>query len=309
MMSSDKLIRIGTRDSPLALWQAKTVQNQLLEKGFESMIVPIKSKGDLNLEIPLYEMGIVGIFTKTLDLALLQGEIDLAVHSMKDVPTRLPDGIVQTAVLKRGDSTDILVIKEEIDFGRNCVIATSSLRRKAQWMYRYPHHIMVSLRGNVNTRLAKLAKENWDGAIFANVGLSRIGLLPKNHIRLDWMLPAPAQGAIVVMARRDDKQAIRASQILNHVPSDMTTYTERMFLRTLEGGCSAPIAALSFIGETKIYLTGKLFSLEGDQVIEVQKECPRDEYKTLGQSAAEEILSRGGNEWMEEIRKVASRKK
>lgn len=308
-MSSDKLIRIGTRDSPLALWQAKTVQNQLLEKGFESMIVPIKSKGDLNLEIPLYEMGIVGIFTKTLDLALLQGEIDLAVHSMKDVPTRLPDGIVQTAVLKRGDSTDILVIKEEIDFGRNCVIATSSLRRKAQWMYRYPHHIMVSLRGNVNTRLAKLAKENWDGAIFANVGLSRIGLLPKNHIRLDWMLPAPAQGAIVVMARRDDKQAIRASQILNHVPSDMTTYTERMFLRTLEGGCSAPIAALSFIGETKIYLTGKLFSLEGDQVIEVQKECPRDEYKTLGQSAAEEILSRGGNEWMEEIRKVASRKK
>lgn len=308
-MSSDKLIRIGTRDSPLALWQAKTVQNQLLEKGFESMIVPIKSKGDLNLEIPLYEMGIVGIFTKTLDLALLQGEIDLAVHSMKDVPTRLPDGIVQTAVLKRGDSTDILVIKEEIDFGRNCVIATSSLRRKAQWMYRYPHHIMVSLRGNVNTRLAKLAKENWDGAIFANVGLSRIGLLPKNHIRLDWMLPAPAQGAIVVMARRDDRQAIRASQILNHVPSDMTTYTERMFLRTLEGGCSAPIAALSFIGETKIYLTGKLFSLEGDQVIEVQKECPRDEYKTLGQSAAEEILSRGGNEWMEEIRKVASRKK
>lgn len=308
-MSSDKLIRIGTRDSPLALWQAKTVQNQLLEKGFESMIVPIKSKGDLNLEIPLYEMGIVGIFTKTLDLALLQGEIDLAVHSMKDVPTRLPDGIVQTAVLKRGDSTDILVIKEEIDFGRNCVIATSSLRRKAQWMYRYPHHIMVSLRGNVNTRLAKLTKENWDGAIFANVGLSRIGLLPKNHIRLDWMLPAPAQGAIVVMARRDDRQAIRASQILNHVPSDMTTYTERMFLRTLEGGCSAPIAALSFIGETKIYLTGKLFSLEGDRVIEVQKECPRDEYKTLGQSAAEEILSRGGNEWMEEIRKVASRKK
>lgn len=308
-MSSDKLIRIGTRDSPLALWQAKTVQNQLLEKGFESMIVPIKSKGDLNLEIPLYEMGIVGIFTKTLDLALLQGEIDLAVHSMKDVPTRLPDGIVQTAVLKRGDSTDILVIKEEIDFGRNCVIATSSLRRKAQWMYRYPHHIMVSLRGNVNTRLAKLAKENWDGAIFANVGLSRIGLLPKNHIRLDWMLPAPAQGAIVVMARRDDRQTIRASQILNHVPSDMTTYTERMFLRTLEGGCSAPIAALSFIGETKIYLTGKLFSLEGDRVIEVQKECPRDEYKTLGQSAAEEILSRGGNEWMEEIRKVASRKK
>lgn len=308
-MSSDKLIRIGTRDSPLALWQAKTVQNQLLERGFESMIVPIKSRGDLNLETPLYEMGIVGIFTKTLDIALLQGEIDLAVHSMKDVPTRLPEGIVQAAVLKRGDSADILVVKKEINFDRNCVIATSSLRRKTQWMYRYPHHRMVSLRGNVNTRLAKLAIEDWNGAIFANAGLSRIGLLPKNHIRLDWMLPAPAQGAIVVVARKDDRQAIQASQLLNHIPSDLTTHAERMFLRSLEGGCSAPIAALSFINESKIYLTGKLYSLEGDRVIEVQKECSVDEYKTLGQSAAAEVLSSGGREWMEEIRKITSRKK
>ncbi len=196
----DKVIRIGTRDSELALWQANTVKFQLEKLGYKTELVPVKSTGDLILDKPLYEMGITGIFTKTLDVAMLNGTVDIAVHSMKDVPTALPIGIVQTAVLQRANYSDILVTKGEIDYTKSCTIATGSLRRKAQWLHRYPHHTVVDLRGNVNTRLQKLNDNDWQGAIFAKAGLERINVLPKNHEVLEWMLPAPAQGAMVIVA-------------------------------------------------------------------------------------------------------------
>jgi len=195
-----KIIRIGTRESQLALWQANKVRKELAELGYESEIVPIKSTGDIILDKPLYELGITGVFTKNLDIAMLNGDIDIAVHSLKDVPTVLPEGIVQGAVLKRANYNDILVLKDtEEFFGQpNGVIATGSLRRKAMWLNRYPTHKVVDLRGNVNTRLQKLQDNDWNGAVFAAAGLERIGKRPKGAINLSWMIPAPAQGAIMV---------------------------------------------------------------------------------------------------------------
>ena len=168
-----RTIRIGTRDSELALWQANNVKTKLENLGYVAQLEAVKSEGDLILDKPLYEMGITGIFTKSLDVAMLNGSVDIAVHSMKDVPTKLPLGIVQTAVLERASSEDILVAKGEIDFEKPCTIATGSLRRKAQWLHRYPNHTVVDLRGNINTRLQKLKENTWQGAIFAKAGLER----------------------------------------------------------------------------------------------------------------------------------------
>ncbi|HTD93923.1 MAG TPA: hydroxymethylbilane synthase, partial [Chitinophagaceae bacterium] len=202
------IIRIGTRESQLAVWQATRVSELLSHQGHHSELVYIKSEGDTDLVTPLYEMGVQGIFTKSLDIALLQGRIDLAVHSMKDVPVVLPLGLVQVAVLKRGSYKDILVTRPDRstkDSADPLRIATSSIRRKAQWLNRYPGSQIENLRGNVNTRLKKLAESDWDGAIFAAAGLERIGLRPDNSTDLDWMLPAPAQGAIMVVGRMEDR--------------------------------------------------------------------------------------------------------
>jgi hydroxymethylbilane synthase len=201
-------IRIGTRESQLAVWQAMQVKEMLEVEGMAAVLVPIKSEGDIDLKTPLYEMGVQGIFTRSLDIALLNNTIDIAVHSMKDVPTQLPRGVAQAAVLKRGPVHDLLVYKGDADFLHHrdsaARIATSSIRRQAQWLHRYPHHQIHNLRGNVNTRLRKLAEEDWQAAIFAQAGLERIGLRPEKSIVLEWMLPAPAQGAIVVAARAND---------------------------------------------------------------------------------------------------------
>ncbi|MDO9261960.1 MAG: hydroxymethylbilane synthase, partial [Flavobacteriaceae bacterium] len=164
-----KIIRIGTRSSELALWQANLVAKQLKNKGYQSEIIEINSKGDIVLDKPLYRLGVVGVFTRNLDIAMLKGEIDIAVHSLKDVPTDLPDGIVQAAVLERANYHDILVYKNDTNFlnDENAILATGSLRRKAQWLNKYPTHSVVDLRGNVNTRLQKLQDNLWNGAIFA----------------------------------------------------------------------------------------------------------------------------------------------
>lgn len=298
----NKTIRIGTRDSKLAMWQAKTVQKQLEDLGYTTTLVPIKSTGDIILDIPLYEMNMVNVFTKTLDDAMLCGKIDLAVHSMKDMPTELPKEIVLTAVLKRGSTSDILVYKDPLNLEAACTIATSSLRRKAQWLHRFPNHNLVSLRGNVIKRLEELKDNDWHGAIFAKAGLERIGVLPKEHISLDWMLPAPAQGAVAVVAMKNDPFVMEASKKLNVEDSFRITYVERMFLRELENGVSAPIAALAHIENDTIYLKGNLFSIDGKKNLQVAKACPIAEYITLGQKAAQDILHQGGRSIMDEIK-------
>ena len=302
----NKTIRIGTRDSELALWQAKTVEKQLNDLGYKTEIIAVKSDGDIVLDKPLYELGITGIFTKTLDVAMIQGKIDIAVHSMKDVPTLLPNGIVQGAVLERASAFDILVYKENLDFltSENSVIASSSLRRKASWLHKYPTHTIEDIRGNVNTRLQKVADSNWGGAIFAEAGLERINLKPEKAIVLDWMIPAPAQGAMVVVCNADDFFSLDAVSQLNHIETEICTYIERQFLRTLEGGCTAPIGAIATYNEKEdvIDFTGVLLSIDGKQKLEVTKTVAVSEWKKLGFHTAQEILSNGGESIMLSIK-------
>lgn len=301
----NKPIRIGTRDSELAMWQAQTVEKLLTNLGHNVTLVPVKSTGDIILDKPLYELGITGVFTKTLDVALLKGEIDVAVHSMKDVPTALPQGITQSAVLQRGNTKDILVHKGFLpEKNVPYKIATSSLRRKAQWLHKFGNHEVDDLRGNVNSRLRKLAESDWNGAIFASAGLERINLLPQDYTELDWMIPAPAQGAIVVVSRTDDAELLDILCQINDIETEITTYIERQFLRTLEGGCTAPIGAIAQYNEhdDTIHFKGILLSLDGKQKFEIQKDVPIDEWKKLGFFAAKEILENGGEILMKELK-------
>ena len=300
-----KTIRIGTRDSELALWQAHTVQKQLEDLGYKTEIVAVKSDGDIILDKPLYELGITGIFTKTLDIAMINGKVDIAVHSMKDVPTALPTGIVQAAVLERANALDILVHKGNLDFLESKgTIATGSLRRQAQWWDKYPNHTVVDLRGNVNTRMQKLKDNDWNGAVFAAAGLERINLKPENFINLDWMIPAPAQGAMVIVAMENDAFTIDAVSQLNDIETEICTYIERQFLRTLEGGCTAPIGALAKYNEEQdsIDFKGVLLSIDGKQKLEIDKSVDISEWKKLGFNSAHEILENGGAELMTKIK-------
>ena len=302
---AEKTIRIGTRDSELALWQAHTVQKKLNDLGYTTEIVAVKSQGDIILDKPLYELGITGIFTKTLDIAMINGQVDIAVHSMKDVPTALPQGIVQAAVLERANTLDILVHKGNLDFLTTTgTIATGSLRRQAQWWHKYPNHQVVDLRGNVNTRMQKLAESDWNGAVFAAAGLERINLKPDNYINLNWMIPAPAQGAMLVVAMANDEFTKDAVSQLNDIETEICTYIERQFLKTLEGGCTAPIGALAQYDEEKdtIEFKGVLFSVDGKQKIEIEKSVDISDWKKLGFHSAQEILNTGGAKLMMQIK-------
>jgi hydroxymethylbilane synthase len=299
-------IRIGTRESQLPIWQATQVQQLLEKEGVPAVLVPIKSEGDLDLTTPLYAIGVQGIFTRSLDIALLNRTIDIAVHSMKDVPTTLAEGVRQAAVLKRGPVHDLLVYKRDTEFLLNrdvpAQIATSSIRRKAQWLHRYPAHEIHNLRGNVNTRLRKLAEEPWDAAIFAQAGLERINLRPEKSIVLDWMLPAPAQGAVFIACREDDQQNYLICEPLNDPDTALCTRIERDFLRGLLGGCSTPIGALAEIEGDDVYFSGQLMSPEGRQQVTIEKILPVEIASGIGKTAAVELLERGGRQIADSIR-------
>lgn len=333
----NRLLKIGTRESQLAVWQATQVQTLLDERGISSELIFIKSEGDTDTVTPLYELGVQGIFTRTLDSALLNNKIDIAVHSMKDVPTQLPAGIRQAAVLKRASHKDILVYKGELSeiqkamgngqwarskrqkaignrqdtqhspltthhslltthssqlptHSSSLTIATSSTRRKAQWLHRYPNHNFESLRGNVNTRLRKLNEHEWNGVIFAAAGLERIGLRPENSFDLDWMLPAPAQGAITVSCRTTDGLSFDICQLFNDRQTDQCTKEERTFLRALLGGCSTPISALAIIEIDQMVFKGNICSTDGQQKFEIEKIFPLKNSAGVGLKAASELL-------------------
>lgn len=300
---AQKVIRIGTRDSELALWQAHTVEKKLNDLGYKTEIVAVKSTGDIILNKPLYELGITGIFTKTIDIAMINGKVDIAVHSMKDVPTALPEGIVQAAVLERANEKDLLLYKTNLDFlSQEATIASGSLRRQAQWLHKYPNHKVVDLRGNVNLRMQKLNDNDWNGAVFAAAGLERIGLKPEKYEVLDWMIPAPAQGAMVVLAMANDEFCWQTVSELNDLETDICTYIERQFLRTLEGGCTAPIGAIAKFTEDTIAFKGALFSIDGTQKIEVERVVPIEQWKKIGFELAKEILANGGEQLMTNIK-------
>jgi len=305
-----KNIRIGTRESQLAVWQAMQVKNLLSQYGFPSELNYIKSEGDTDLNTPLYEMGVQGIFTRSLDASLLNNRIDVAVHSMKDVPTQLPKGIIQASILERGPVNDLLVFKNNGEFLNNknyfANIATSSLRRKAQWLNKYPDHHIHNLRGNVNTRLRKLSEENWDAAIFAQAGLERIDLRPENSSVINWMLPAPAQGAIMVVCRKDDNYTFDACRNFNDETTALCTGIEKDFLRALLGGCSTPISALALVKNNNIHFKGNILTLDGSKKVEVEKTIGIQEADNCGKEAAKELLATGGKEIAEEIRNAVN---
>lgn len=301
-----KKIRIGTRESQLAVWQATTVQQLLATAGFAAELVFIKSEGDLDLVTPLYEMGVQGVFTRSLDIALLNNKIDIAVHSMKDVPVQLPKGIIQSAVLKRASYKDLLVFKENDSFLRQkestAIIATSSIRRKAQWLHRYPNHSIENLRGNVNTRLQKVKDSNWNGAIFAAAGLERIQLRPDNSVELDWMLPAPAQGAIMVVCRQEDDFCATACSRFNDSNTSLCVKIERDFLKTLLGGCSTPISALAEINNDTLIFRGNIVAPDGTEKVETTVNALVKDADGVGMQAGRDILQKGGQAITESMR-------
>ena len=302
---SQSLLRLGTRDSALAMWQAKKVQSLLAEKGQEVELVPIKSEGDIELEKPLYELGITGIFTKSLDLALIQNKIDFAVHSLKDVPTALAHGLKMWAVLERADHRDVLIHKGA-DFLEDedspATIATGSLRRQAQWLHQFPQHQVTNLRGNVQTRLQKLQDEDWQGAIFALAGLERMELVPEKTEFLDWMIPAPAQGAIAVVGRESDTATEALLSQINHQDTRICVEAERRLLRELEGGCTAPIGAYASLQGEEMTLKAGLFSLDGQEAITAEDKVSKEQGQDLAIQLAKEIKAHGGDAILEALR-------
>ena len=298
------MIRIGTRNSPLAMWQAKEVEQKLQNLGYETVLVPVLSSGDKNLNQPLYSLGITGVFTKDLDIALLNNEIDIAVHSLKDVPTILPQNIEVSAVLERDFPQDVLVRKSSSK-NKDLVelkIATSSLRRRAFWSEKFPNTQFSDIRGNVQTRLKKLEEGDFDATLFSLAGIKRMEM-ELEYEMLDFMISAPSQGVVAISSRADDVETKAILQKINHKTTQICVEIERNFLRTLEGGCTAPIGAIAVFEENKIKFSGRLNSLDGSKTINVVEEFEYDESENYGKKFAELVLENGGKEMMEEIKK------
>lgn len=296
---TSETIRIGTRSSALALWQAAFVQNQLNDLGYATEIIPISSEGDLNLTRPIYQMGLTGVFTKTLDAALLTKRIDIAVHSMKDVPTQLAEGIIPYAVIQRGDHRDVLVLNPKKE--QSLKIGTGSLRRKAQWLRKNPNYQVENLRGNIQRRIQKLQESSWEGAIFAQAGLQRMNMDGHQLVNLDYMIPAPAQGALFIVGRKEKLNKFKGVTNLNHYDTALCTSVERDFLKTLEGGCSSPVGAYAFVDKNTLCFRGGLYSLNGQEAIEVEREIPLTRAAKIGFDLAHEIRKNGGIELLKAI--------
>lgn len=297
-------IRIGTRKSPLAIWQAELVEKKLNKLYFKTEIIPITSEGDINLKKPIYQLGITGVFTRSLDIALLNDQIDIAVHSLKDVPTLLPEGVSLKGFMKRGNPYDILVYKSDDIFKKEKrIIATGSLRRSAFWLNKFPQDSVVDLRGNVQLRIQKLMDSDWDGAIFAYAGLDRSEILSELNSKglkfktLDWMIPAPSQGIVGITCKLGFKMPPISDE-----NSKIAATIERQFLNVLEGGCTAPIGALAEVSDENIYFKGSILSLDGKKLITVEEHFPLPGFENKGKEMAENCLEKGAGELIKEIK-------
>lgn len=296
-------IRIGTRKSPLAMWQAELVAEKLLKKNIQTEIVPITSEGDINLQQPIYQIGISGVFTRSLDIALLNNQIDIAVHSLKDVPTLLPTGIELVSCLERGNPYDVLIYKSNDIFSKEKrTIGTGSLRRKSFWLNKFPQDEVENLRGNVQLRLKKLIESEWDGAIFAYAGIERSGILEElnsrglKHKKLDWIISAPSQGIIGITARNNFDMPN-----ISHENSTISAQVERQFLNILEGGCTAPIGGFAEIKDENIHFKGAVLSLDGREIISVEANFPKIEFENKGKELAEKCLRDGAKELIQQV--------
>ncbi|QBO57676.1 hydroxymethylbilane synthase [Chryseobacterium salivictor] len=297
-------IKIGTRNSPLALWQAREVARNLQNNNYKTDITPIVSTGDKNLTEPLYAMGITGVFTKDLDIALLNNEVDIAVHSLKDIPTQLPHNIEIVAVLKRDFPQDVLVRKSTSKNKElhELKIATSSLRRRAFWAKYFPETEFCDIRGNVQTRLQKLEDQDFDATLFSLAAIERMNLAVDYEF-LPMMISAPAQGVVAVTARADDHEIKELFEKVNHRETQICIDIERNFLRTLEGGCTAPIGAFAEINDKdEVRFVGRLCSLDGKKCMEIDEIFTWNDQENFGEKLAHIILKDGGRELMQEIK-------
>ena len=297
-------LKIGTRNSPLALWQAYEVESKLKTLGFETEIVPIISSGDKNLDQPLYALGITGVFTKDLDIALLNKEIDIAVHSLKDVPTQLPYNIQISAVLERDFPEDVLVRNDDsepLDI-EVLKIATSSLRRRAFWLKEFPETEFTDIRGNVQTRLKKLDNGIANATIFSLAGIKRMNL-DITYEQIPFLLQAPSQGVVAIASLSDNDKLNERLKTISHKETEICVTIEREFLKTLEGGCTAPIGAKAEMLDGQIRFIGRLCSLDGKNCIETDEIFDWNDSENFGEKIALKVLENGGKELMDEIRK------
>jgi len=300
-------IRIATRKSRLALWQAEHVAQLIkrLEPTIEVELVKVTTKGDKILDAPLAKIGGKGLFTKEIDAAVLEGRADCAVHSMKDVPTELPQGIVIAAIPEREEAGDVVATvtgKGLESLAEGARVGTSSLRRTAQLRKHYPHLSFVPLRGNVETRLGKLGREV-EAVVLAAAGVKRLGLWHRVHARLDpeTILPAVGQGALAIATREDDERMRALLARLDHAPSRACVEAERAFLHRLEGGCQAPIAAYATLCGNTIQLRGMVGELDGSTLIRREQSGDRTNPQALGEALANEVLAAGGKAILDRI--------
>lgn len=293
-----KPLRIGTRGSALARWQAESVQASLAEAGFGAELVLIRTSGDRERETPLRALGGKGIFIKELEDALLEDRVDLAVHSMKDVPTELPDGLLIAAICVREDVRDALVARSRLALDQlppGARVGTGSLRRQAQLRARRPDLEMAEIRGNVDTRLAKLDRGEFDAIVLAKAGLQRLGLAGRitELLSTDICLPAAGQGAIGIETRAIDQSALSAVAILNHDETRVAVDAERTVLAGLEGGCQVPIGVWARIEGNELVVDACVLAADGSDSLRTRRSGPPQDAPRLARQVAEELLDRG----------------
>ncbi len=305
---TNKTIKIGTRGSKLALWQANWVKSAL-NAGNTSIaveLVPIKTRGDKILDVPLAKVGGKGLFVKEIEDALLNGRIDLAVHSMKDMPSEIPDGLCVGAIPEREIPQDVLISKKGLllhDLMPGARVGTSSLRRSAQLLHARPDLVILPLRGNLDTRIKKLETENLDAIILAAAGVKRLGLENRITEYLDEnvMLPAVGQGALCIEIRQNDPEIEPIIAALNHQETWTVVMGERAFLNRLEGGCQVPIAAHGKLEKNTFTLCGLVAAVDGTTIIKETLSGPEDSSESIGVNLANRLLSMGAKTIMENL--------
>jgi hydroxymethylbilane synthase len=306
-------LKIGTRASKLALWQANWVKSALIEAYPQQNIelVTIKTKGDKILDVPLAKIGGKGLFVKEIEQALLDGRIDIAVHSMKDMPAEIPAGLCIGAIPTRGDPADVLISKNDLHFSelkQGSVIGTSSLRRGAQIRHMRPDIIIVPLRGNVETRLKKLQTENLDAVVLAAAGVKRLDLEHRitEYLNSDIMLPAVGQGALSIEIRQNDLDVQPMIKALDDPQTHAIVTGERAFLNQLGGSCQVPIAGHGVISRNTFNLTGLVADLDGSRILKATLSGPPDSTETIGISLAQQLLGRGADKILEQLQSMES---
>jgi len=304
-------VRIGTRGSKLALWQTEFVRRKLSDvfPDVEFEVKVIKTKGDKILDSPLSKIGDKGIFTREIEIELLNREIDIAVHSLKDLPTKLPEGLIIGAVTEREDVRDVLISKDNLklaELPKEAVIATGSLRRRAQLLHFRSDFKFVDLRGNIDTRFRKFDESNWDAMVLAFAGVRRMNYEGRiaELISTDIVLPAVGQGAIAIEVREDDVKILDLVRRINHIETELATRSERALLRRLEGGCQVPIGAFAVVNDGKIKISAMISNFDGTFFVRDSIEgFVSNDVEELGFELAEKLLEQGGARILEEIKR------